>query len=104
MPRRRSERTSPVSAEVSRERRVPSADDVARRAYQLYEARGGEPGRDIEDWLQAERELEAILLADVSERRAAAPEPVTAPDEAASSDAPRQRPGSSHITLVGAAE
>jgi len=31
--------------------------DVARRAYDLFQARGGEHGHDIEDWLQAEREL-----------------------------------------------
>ena len=70
---------------------TPNDDAIARRAYELYEARGGEPGRDLEDWLKAERELEAILRADVSERRAAAP---TSPNDAASSDAPRPRPGS----------
>lgn len=31
---------------------------VARRAYDLYLARGREPGHDVEDWLQAERELQ----------------------------------------------
>jgi DUF2934 family protein len=31
--------------------------DVARRAYDLYLARGCERGHDVEDWLQAEREL-----------------------------------------------
>lgn len=31
--------------------------DVARRAYDLYLARGREDGRDVDDWLQAEREL-----------------------------------------------
>jgi hypothetical protein len=31
--------------------------DVARRAYDLYLARGSEAGHDVEDWLQAEREL-----------------------------------------------
>ena len=35
----------------------PTRSDVARRAYQLYEARGREDGLDIEDWLRAEREL-----------------------------------------------
>ena len=29
---------------------VPNADDVARRAYELYEARGSEPGADLDDW------------------------------------------------------
>ena len=36
---------------------IPAHDDIARRAYELYEERGGGHGRDWEDWLQAEREL-----------------------------------------------
>lgn len=31
--------------------------NVARRAYDLYLARACEHGHDVEDWLQAEREL-----------------------------------------------
>ena len=31
--------------------------DLRRRAYEIYLERGEEPGRDLEDWLQAEREL-----------------------------------------------
>ena len=31
--------------------------DVERRAYELYEGRGREDGRDWDDWLQAEREI-----------------------------------------------
>jgi hypothetical protein len=34
-----------------------SSEDVARRAYELFLSRGAEHGRDIDDWLQAEREL-----------------------------------------------
>jgi hypothetical protein len=30
---------------------------IRRRAYEMYLERGGEPGRDLEDWLHAEREL-----------------------------------------------
>ena len=33
--------------------------DVARRAYDLYLGRGGEHGHDVDDWLQAERELQS---------------------------------------------
>ena len=29
------------------------------RAYEIYLERGGEPGHDLADWLQAERELTA---------------------------------------------
>ena len=32
-------------------------DAIARRAYDLYLARGCEHGHDVEDWLEAEREL-----------------------------------------------
>lgn len=32
-------------------------NEVARRAYELYQARGAEPGHELEDWLQAEQEL-----------------------------------------------
>ena len=35
--------------------------DVARRAYDLYLARGREPGHDVEDWLQAERDLRGAV-------------------------------------------
>jgi len=32
-------------------------DAIARRAYELYLARGAAPGHDRDDWIQAEREL-----------------------------------------------
>jgi outer membrane protein TolC len=32
--------------------------DIARRAYELYEKRRREHGHDLDDWLQAERELQ----------------------------------------------
>ncbi len=32
-------------------------EEIARRAYEIYVSRGGTHGYDIEDWLQAEREL-----------------------------------------------
>ena len=31
--------------------------EIRRRAFEIYLERGSEPGRDLEDWLQAEREL-----------------------------------------------
>ena len=33
-------------------------DETARRAYQRYEGRGREDGHDVDDWLEAERDLE----------------------------------------------
>lgn len=35
-----------------------SVSDIARRAFDLYLARGRHDGHDVEDWLQAERELQ----------------------------------------------
>ena len=35
----------------------PTLKEVAQRAYELYEARGAEPGHELEDWLNAEQEL-----------------------------------------------
>ncbi len=35
--------------------------DIARRAYELYDKRGREHGHDLDDWLQAEREMQDAL-------------------------------------------
>ena len=37
-------------------------EDIRRRAYEIYLERGQQPGRDLDDWLQAERELERGML------------------------------------------
>jgi Protein of unknown function (DUF2934) len=34
-----------------------SEDEIARRAYERYEARGREDGHALDDWLDAERDL-----------------------------------------------
>ena len=34
-----------------------SSDEVARRAYEIYESRGGEHGSDFDDWLEAEKQV-----------------------------------------------
>lgn len=39
------------------EEHPPQPDAIARRAYELYCERGYQDGRDMDDWLQAEREL-----------------------------------------------
>ena len=39
---------------------LPDHAEIARRAYELYETRGSEPGHELEDWLQAEREIDAL--------------------------------------------
>ena len=32
-------------------------EEIRRRAYEIYEERGQEDGRDLEDWLRAEAEI-----------------------------------------------
>jgi hypothetical protein len=36
---------------------APTLEEIARRAYDLFIARGGQPGHELDDWLQAESEL-----------------------------------------------
>jgi hypothetical protein len=45
-----------ISGDLSQER----MEKVRQRAYELYEARGREEGHDLDDWLQAEAEIEAL--------------------------------------------
>jgi hypothetical protein len=39
---------------------VVSDDPIAERAHEIYVERGRSDGLDLEDWLQAERELKTI--------------------------------------------
>ena len=56
-PRRRRRDREPLPQIVEHLAIEPTHEDTARRAYELFEDRGGEHGHDWEDWLQAEREL-----------------------------------------------
>ena len=44
------------TSENSREQ-IFSSDEIAERAYQIFEREGRNDGRDMDHWLQAEREL-----------------------------------------------
>ncbi len=46
-----------ASPEKAAARPHPGRAEIARRAYELYLARGGRGGSATEDWLRAEREL-----------------------------------------------
>ena len=39
-----------------------SKRDISHRAYKLYLQRGCEPGRDVEDWVRAEKELSSEVV------------------------------------------
>jgi len=41
---------------------VARDEDIGRRAYEIYLELGEKPGLDLDDWLQAERELDAEAL------------------------------------------
>src|SRR5260370_36298994 len=67
-----------VGAETQEQDRLVDStrgDKIRRRAYEIYLERGSEPGRKLEDWLQAEREL--TTDADQSSNRALAGKAVT---------------------------
>jgi len=49
-------RVEPVKAAV---KAAPTCEEIAKRAFEIYMGRGQTPGREKEDWAQAERELRA---------------------------------------------
>lgn len=64
-PERRRKRSD---HELRKQRQELEREWIARRAYEVYLARGGEHGHDLEDWLQAERELRNTALNSRSRR------------------------------------
>jgi hypothetical protein len=46
-----------TGGEASTEREPPDPERVAHRAYERFQLRGGEHGRDQDDWFEAERDL-----------------------------------------------
>jgi len=52
-------------------RREPAGEEIARRAYDLYLQRGGEHGKDVEDWVRAEKELSDEPVTGPAKTRAA---------------------------------
>ena len=65
---------------------------IAQRAYELFQLRGGVPGREFEDWLEAEKEVLSTLSPAAEE--APAPGPArkrAAKTPAATTTTPRKR-------------
>jgi hypothetical protein len=52
--------------------RVPSEPEIAARAYEIFLSRGPSDGYDLDDWLQAERELTAGIAETKKARTATA--------------------------------
>jgi hypothetical protein len=49
--------TPPKATKQTTESSVELQEQIRLRAYELYEQRGREDGRDLEDWLRAESEV-----------------------------------------------
>jgi hypothetical protein len=43
----------PIAATID----IPTHEEIAQRAFVIYEQRGGTNGSDLDDWLEAERRL-----------------------------------------------
>ena len=67
-------------------------EQIAARAYQLWEQGGHQHGRDVEYWLQAEAELAAAQRPARVERSASAPRPSLATARQATAPAATPRP------------
>jgi hypothetical protein len=50
-----------MAAMAGATKRIPDAlpleEQISRRAYEIYVQRGNKPGSELDDWLQAEREI-----------------------------------------------
>lgn len=52
---------APSTARSSREKKKTlTAEQIQNRAYEIYLERGRTPGDPLQDWLRAERELQAV--------------------------------------------
>ena len=51
--------TPPASAAAQAASPQSRFERIAQRAYAIYERRGGDDGSSMDDWLQAEREIDS---------------------------------------------
>lgn len=58
-PTEKREQTAVANTNGAPEKRAPSHDAIAARAFALYQERGSQGGDPTDDWLTAERELSA---------------------------------------------
>jgi Protein of unknown function (DUF2934) len=59
-------------------KKVPSQAEIEFLAYQIFLERGGEPGHDLSDWLEAEEQLKTRSEAEApsTQSTATAPSPI----------------------------
>jgi hypothetical protein len=51
------ESSSPTTEKPRVAKNHPTQEEIALRAYHIYMERGGMPGNELEDWVEAERQL-----------------------------------------------
>lgn len=49
--------TKPLNRVLVPSKSRPTSEQIAARAYEIFLLRGAAPGSDVDDWLQAEKEL-----------------------------------------------
>ncbi|MDT5269904.1 MAG: hypothetical protein QOH49_2090 [Acidobacteriota bacterium] len=64
---------------------------IAQRAYELYQLRGAHPGREFDDWLEAEREVLSVSSPATEEPPAPSPARKRAAKSPAPTTTPRKR-------------
>ena len=47
--------------------RLPTHEQITQRAHEIFLERGAQPGREIDDWLQAEYELMQLPVSKIAE-------------------------------------
>jgi len=55
--------TGQVEPRVASYRNAAREEKIRLRAYEIYLERGEQPGSELDDWCQAERQLESTMLA-----------------------------------------
>lgn len=54
------ESSSPTMEKPRTANNQPTQEEIALRAYQIYQERGATPGNEFEDWIEAERQLVGV--------------------------------------------
>jgi hypothetical protein len=49
--------SSPARRKPRTAKRLPTTEEIQLRAYEIYLDRNGAPGNELDDWVQAERQL-----------------------------------------------
>lgn len=59
------------------ENRLPTVEEINRRAYGLFIERGGQHGNDVQDWVKAEKELHSKSTVEQTKPKVAHPSRTT---------------------------